>query len=44
MAYYHDHRGEIDRAIEDDDAFVQAFRRNNPSPLREKLASLARGE
>jgi uncharacterized protein (DUF433 family) len=44
MAYYYDHRAEIDRAIEEEEAFVQAFRRNNPSPLREKLASLARGE
>ncbi len=44
MAYYYDHRAEIDNAIEDDDAFQQAFRRDNPSPLREKLASLKRGE
>lgn len=44
MAYYYDHREDIDRAIDDDDAFQQAFRRHNPSPLREKLASLARGD
>jgi len=43
MAYYYDHRAEIDNAIENDDAFQQAFRRDNPSPLREKLASLKRG-
>ena len=43
MAYYYDHRAEIDNAIANDDAFQQAFRRDNPSPLREKLASLKRG-
>jgi uncharacterized protein (DUF433 family) len=44
MAYYYDHRAEIENAVEDDDAFQQAFRRDNPSPLWEKLASLKRGE
>lgn len=44
MAYYYDHREEIDRTIEDDDAFQQAFRRQNPSALQEKLASLGHGE
>ncbi len=44
MAYFYDHREEIDRAIKDDDAFQQAFRGRNPSPLREKLAALQRGE
>lgn len=44
MAYYYDHREEIDRAIADDDAFQQAFQRHNPSPLRDKLAALERGD
>lgn len=40
MAYYYDHREEIDGTLEDDHAFEQAFRRHNPSPLQEKMASL----
>jgi uncharacterized protein (DUF433 family) len=43
MAYYYDHRTEVDRGLEEDQAFAEAFRRNNPSPLREKLAALNRG-
>ena len=43
MAYYHDHREEIDTRIENDEAFVEAFKRNNPSPLQEKLKALKRG-
>jgi uncharacterized protein (DUF433 family) len=43
IAYYYDHRGEIDSSIEDDMAFAEAFRRNNPSPLQEKLKALGRG-
>ena len=43
MAYYYDHRNEIDQSIEEDRAFAEAFRKNNPSPLKEKLEALARG-
>ncbi len=43
MAYYHDHKDEIDGSIEDDQAFAEAFRRNNPSPLQEKLKTLSHG-
>lgn len=43
MAYYHDHRAEIDRSIEEDITFVEAFRQNNPSPLQEKLKVLRGG-
>lgn len=43
MAYYYDHREEIDRQISEDDAYVEAFKRNNPSPLRDKLRALGRG-
>ena len=40
MAYYYDHRSEIDDAIEKDEAFAEAFRHNNPSPLQTKLKAL----
>ncbi len=42
MAYYYDHQAEIDRSIEADQAFAEAFRKNNPSPLKEKLEALRR--
>jgi uncharacterized protein (DUF433 family) len=37
MAYYYEHQDEIDRSIEEDRAFAEAFERRNVSPLREKL-------
>jgi len=40
MAYYYDHRTEIDRRIESDIAFAEAFRHSNPSPLQQKLREL----
>jgi uncharacterized protein (DUF433 family) len=43
MAYYYDHQTEIERNLEDDLAFAEAFRRNNPSPLQEKLKGLPGG-
>jgi uncharacterized protein (DUF433 family) len=43
VAYYYDHQQEIDRSIDEDLAFAEAFRRNNPSPLQEKLKALSRG-
>lgn len=43
LAYYHDHRAEVEQAIEEDAAFVEAFRRNNPTPLQEKLQALTHG-
>lgn len=43
MAYYYDHRAEIDHRIEEDEAYAEAFRRNNPSLLREKLKMLRDG-
>ncbi len=43
MAYYYDHRAEIDRSIEEDTAFAEAFHRNNVSPLQEKLKALGNG-
>jgi len=43
MAYYHDHRQAIDRSIEEDRAFVEALRGQNPSLLKARLESLRRG-
>ncbi len=43
LAYYYSHQAEIDEAIDADEAFAEAFRRANPSPLREKLKTLAGG-
>jgi uncharacterized protein (DUF433 family) len=42
IAYYYDHRLVIDQSIEEDVAFAEAFRRDNPSPLQEKLKALGR--
>ncbi|MGH9380411.1 MAG: DUF433 domain-containing protein [Thermoanaerobaculia bacterium] len=41
LAYYYDHRADVDRSIEEDEAYAEAFSRQNPSPLREKLKSLS---
>ncbi len=37
LAYYFDHRAEIDASIRNDDAFVAALRAQQPSPLRARL-------
>ena len=37
LAYYWDHREEIERRIAADEAFVEDFRRRHPSRLEEKL-------
>jgi len=37
LAYYFDHRAEIDRAIDDSGAFVDALRQQTPSKLTAKL-------
>lgn len=37
LAYFHDHRNEIESSIENDDAFVQELSRITPSKLPEKL-------
>jgi len=36
LAYYHDHRDEIDKIIADDDAFIEAMRKKTTSKLAEK--------
>src|SRR5207245_1762720 len=43
LAYYFEHKAEVDRKIAEDDAFVEAARGNNPSKLQAKLRIL-RGE
>ena len=43
LAYYYDHQAEIENQLTEDDAFVEAFRRQNPSRLQAKLRQL-RGE
>ena len=43
LAYYFDHRDEIDSSIRDSDAFVEALRRSTPSVLEKRLKEL-RGE
>ncbi len=37
LAYYFDHRSEIDRDIQESKAFVKALRRKTPSKLKRKL-------
>ena len=37
LAYYFDHREDIDRSIEQDDAFVRALRTRTPSKVKRKL-------
>ncbi len=37
LAYYHDHREEIDLAIKEDETFIKALRREIPSRVDEKL-------
>ena len=37
LAYYYDHRDEIDKMIADDDAFVEEMRKQSPSLLDKKL-------
>ncbi len=40
LAYYFDHRDQIDRGIASDEAVAEAFSRRNPSVLRGKLRTL----
>lgn len=37
LAYYHDHREEIDEQIKDDEEFVEAMKKEFPSKLAKKL-------
>ena len=40
LAYYFDHRDEIDRSISESDAFVTALRRSTPSVLEKRLREI----
>lgn len=42
LAYYWDHRDEIERAIQEEHALVEEFRNSHTSPLQEKLRSRRR--
>jgi uncharacterized protein (DUF433 family) len=39
LAYYWDHRDEIEQAIADERAYAEELRRVTPDPVKEKLAS-----
>jgi len=41
LAYYFDHREEIDRSIEEDEAFVKSLHQQTPSPLQARLQAHA---
>jgi hypothetical protein len=43
MAYYYDHKSEIDKTLDEEEALAEAFRNNNPSLLREKLQAISHG-
>jgi len=43
MAYYYDHKNEIDQSLDEEEALAEAFKRDNPSRLREKLEALSHG-
>jgi uncharacterized protein (DUF433 family) len=39
LAYYFDHRAEVDASIREGEAFVEALRERTPSKLNQKLAA-----
>lgn len=41
LAYYFDHREEIDRAMRESEAFVESLRRQTPSKLRQRMSERA---
>ncbi len=43
MAYYYDHKDEIDQSLDQEESLAEAFKKNNPSRLREKLQALSHG-
>ena len=42
LAYYFDHREEVDQSIADDEAFIKALKQQTSSPLEEKLKKNSR--
>ena len=43
MAYYYDHKDQVDQSLDQEEAFAEAFRKDNPSRLKEKLQALSHG-
>lgn len=43
MAYYYEHKAEIDKSLDEEEAIAEAFRKNNPSLLRAKLEAISYG-
>lgn len=43
MAYYYDHKDDIDQGLDEEESIAEAFKKNNPSRLREKLQALSHG-
>ena len=43
MAYYYDHKDEIDRQIAQDDELADTLKAQNPAPLTERMRRMARG-
>jgi uncharacterized protein (DUF433 family) len=43
MAYYYDHRAEMDRAMQDEDTALRAIRQQSPSLVQAKLKALEGG-
>jgi uncharacterized protein (DUF433 family) len=43
MSYYYDHKDEVDQSLDEEDSLAEAFKKNNPSRLREKLQALSHG-
>ncbi len=43
MTYYYDHKSEIDRKMEEEDAEIRAARESQPSLLKSKLRTLRGG-
>jgi uncharacterized protein (DUF433 family) len=43
LAYYYDHKDDIDQSLDEEEALSEAFKQNNPSRLREKLEALSHG-
>jgi len=44
LAYYFDHRAEIDQSIAESEAFVEALRENTPSILQQRLQEQSRSD
>jgi len=41
MAYYYDHKAEIDQSLDEEEGMADAFKKNNASHLRGKLEALS---